>query len=277
MAQQVAAKRPFYLQLSHYAIHRQNQSLPATKEKYVAKGKPTRQFTHTFAAMLEDLNTGLTQLLDEVDRLGIAGNTYIVFTADNGGNRTYADTDTSLPLNNHPLRMGKQYLYEGGIRVPFIVRGPGVKPGSLCHEPVAGYDLLPTFYDLAGGKTPLPSDIDGGSFRPLLENAGSGQVKRSLPGLVFHRPYLAALSHSAYRVGDLKLVVDWKSGQRELFDLAKDLSEANNLAAAMPDRTTAMYDELSNYLKSVNAETLAERPAAKAKAKKAAKNKAKQP
>jgi arylsulfatase A len=270
MGAQVKAQKPFYLQLSHYAVHRQVQATKATNDKYLAGPKPSRQFTPTFAAMMEDLNTGLKQLLDEVDRLGIAGNTFIVFTADNGGNLTYTGTDTSLPLNNHPLRMSKQYLYEGGIRVPFIVRGPGVKSGSVCHEPVTGYDLLSTFYDLAGGKDPLPADIDGGSFRALLENDGAGKVKRHLPGIVFHRPYLAALSHSTLRVGDLKLVVDWKTGGKELFDLSKDLSEANNLAAAMPEKATEMFDTLSTYLKSVNAETLAERPAP-AKKKKAKK------
>ena len=265
MAKQVAEKRPFYLQLSHYAVHRQVQALPTTNEKYLAKGKPPRQFTRTFAAMLEDLNTGLTQLLDEVDRLGIADSTYVFLTADNGGNTAYANTDTSLPTNNYPLRLGKQYLYEGGIRVPFIVRGPDIQPGSVSHEPVAGYDLLPTFYELAGGEKPLPMDIDGGSFCHVLENAGSGKVKRSLDGLVFHRPHLLAMSHSALRVGDLKLVVNWQSGERELFDLSTDIGERKSLAAVMPDKTSEMFAQLSNYLKSVNAETLAERPPSKGK------------
>jgi arylsulfatase A len=265
MARQAAANRPFYLQLSHYAVHRQVQALPATNGKYLAKGKPPRQFTPTFAAMLEDLNTGLTQLLDEVDRLGIASSTYVFFTADNGGNITYANTDTSLPTNNHPLRMGKQYLYEGGIRVPFIVRGPGIRPGAVSHEPVAGYDLLPTFYELAAGRKSLPSDIDGGSFDDLLHSAGTGTVKRALPGLVFHRPHLPALSHSAFRVGDLKLVVNWRTGEKELFDLSKDIREARNLAAMMPEKSEEMFTQLSGYLKTVNAETLAELPPSKAK------------
>jgi arylsulfatase A-like enzyme len=265
MAAQAKAQRPFYLQLSHYAVHRQVQASKATNDKYLAQGKPTRQFTPTFAAMMEDLNTGLTQLLDEVDRLGIAGSTYIVFTADNGGNQTYEGTDASLPLNNHPLRMGKQSLYEGGIRVPFIVRGPGVKPGSVSHEPVAGFDLLPTFYDLAGGKTPLPLDIDGGSFRAPLEHAGEGRVQRSLPGLVFHRPHHAPLPLSTLRIGDLKLVVNWKTGDKALFDLSKDIGEANNLATMMPEKTSELFETLSAYLKSVNAETLADRPAPRKK------------
>ena len=170
-----------------------------------------------------------------------------------------------MPTNNYPLRMGKQYLYEGGIRVPFIIRGPGIQAGAACHEPVAGYDLLRTFYELAGGKKPLPSDIDGGSFYHLLQNLGAGAVERALHGLVFHRPHLPALSHSAYRVGDMKLVVNGTTGKKELFDLSKDIGEAKKLAAVMPDKTAEMFAQLSGYLKEVNAETLAERPPSKAK------------
>lgn len=269
---QVKAKKPFYLQLSHYAMHRQVQAAPATNARHVAGPKPSRQFTPTFRAMMEDLNDGLTQLLDEVDRLGIAGNTYIVFTADNGGYATYANTDTSLLSNNHPLRAQKQHLYEGGIRVPFIVRGPGVKAGAVSHEPVTGYDLLPTFYDLAGGKAPLPVDVDGGSFRALLENGGAGTVKRALPGIVHHRPNYAPLPVSTLRVGDFKLVQNCQTGAKELFNLATDLGETKNLAAAMPDKVTEMSAVLTGYLKSVNAETHdAATPAKKAKKKQKAK------
>jgi len=264
---QVRAKKPFFLQLSHYAQHRQVQASPATNAKWLAGPKPTRQFTPTFGAMLEDLNTGLTRLLDEVDRLGLAGSTYIIFTADNGGYATYKDTDTSLPSNNFPLRAQKQQLYEGGIRVPFIVRGPGVKAGSVAHEPVAGYDLLPTLHDLAGGKTALPADVDGGSFRALLENAGAGQVKRALPGIVHHRPNYAALPVSTLRVGDFKLVQNCKTGARELYNLATDIGESKNLAAAMPEKATEMAALLDTYLKSVNAETPNATPAAKKKKK----------
>ncbi|MSU50861.1 MAG: sulfatase [Opitutus sp.] len=264
---QVKARRPFYLQLSHYAVHRQVQASPATNAKWLAGPKPTRQFTPTFGAMLEDLNTGLTQLLDEVDRLGLAGNTYIIFTSDNGGYATYANTDTSLPSNNFPLRAQKQHLYEGGIRVPFIVRGPGVKAGAVAHEPVAGYDLLPTLFDLAGGKTALPADIDGGSFRTLLENAGAGKVKRALPGIVHHRPNYAPLPISTLRVGDFKLVVNCQTGARELYNLFTDIGESKNLAATMPEKATELAAILDTYLKSMNAETPNGTPAAKKKKK----------
>jgi arylsulfatase A len=273
MKAQVKAQQPFYLQLSHYAQHRQVQASPATNAKWLAGPKPTRQFTPTFGAMLEDLNTGLTQLLDEVDRLGIASNTYIVFTADNGGYATYTNADTSLPSNNFPLRAQKQNLYEGGIRVPFIVRGPGVEAGSVSHEPVVGYDLLPTFYALAGGRNRLPMDVDGGSFRVLLENAGEGRVKRTLPGIVHHRPNFVPLPVSTLRVGDMKLVVNCKNGEKELYDLAMDISESKNLAETMPEKATEMASILAEYLKAVNAETYS----ATAEAKKKKKAKAKVP
>jgi len=165
----------------------------------------------------------------------------------------------SQPPRNHPLRLTKQYLYEGGIRVPFIVRGPGVKAGAICREPVAQYDLLPTFYELAGGREPLPAEIDGGSLRPLLEDPASGAVKRMMPGLVFHRPLLKPQPHSAFRVGDFKLVITWSGpwqvGKRELFNLAKDIGEQQNLAEAMPGKADEMSATLIAYLKSVNAET----------------------
>jgi arylsulfatase A-like enzyme len=125
----------------------------------------------------------------------------------------------------------------------------------VSHEPVAGYDLLSTFYDLAGGRNGLPMDVDGGSFRTLLENAGAGQVKRALPGIVHHRPNYAPLPVSTLRIGDMKLVVNCKTGEQELYDLAKDTGESKNIAAAMPEKASEMATILADYLKSVNAET----------------------
>ncbi|MCX7012800.1 MAG: sulfatase [Candidatus Sumerlaeota bacterium] len=289
MERQVGAKHPFYMQVSYYAVHWQIQYRDATVEKYRKKGDPQRDAPLEFAAMLDDLDTGIGELLGKIDALGIADNTYIFFSADNGGqehdakNPLYvkhlgvapkaaaaAGTDGAkedgtdnlaaapnpsgkprLP-DDHPLRGAKQWLYEGGIRVPYVVRGPGIKAGALCGEPVVHYDLLPTFVDLAGGKGPLPDDLDGGSLRPLLENEGKGSVKRALPGLVFHRP---ARGYSAFRQGDYKLVVNWATEKNELFDLSKDVGEENDLSAKMPEKTAEMYATLTDYLKKVNAET----------------------
>jgi arylsulfatase A-like enzyme len=253
-------RRPFFLQVSYYAVHEDNQTLSATRAKYARKGRPPGQIEPDVAAMLEDLNTGMVALLDELDRLGLTVSTYVVFASDNGGNhRLYDGDDTSLPLCNHPLRLGKHSLYEGGIRVPFLVRGPGVAAGAVCREPVALYDLLPTFHDLAGGGSSLPATIDGGSLRPLLDHAGRGTVRRTLPGLVFHRP-LYGPPLSALRVGDLKLVVNWQTGARELYDLARDLGETRDLSAARPDDTARLFAQLDAYLRAVNAETVADKP-----------------
>ena len=136
--------------------------------------------------------------------------------------------------------------------MPFVVRGPGIQPGSVCHHPVAQYDLLPTFVDLAGGEGPLPGEIDGGSLRPALHSAGQEAPQRALPGLVFHRP---ARGYSALRVGDMKLVVNWaKNKKLELFDVSRDIGEWNDLAGAMPEKASEMYRVLTDYLKAVNAE-----------------------
>ena len=308
MEKQVGEKRPFYMQVSYYAVHHQIQYRADTVAKYRAKGDPQRDAPLEFASMLEDLDTGVGQLLAKIDALGIAGDTFVFFSADNGGaehdpkNPLYvkhlgvapkaaaagADDakedgtdDLAAPPNpsgkprlpdDHPLRGAKQWLYEGGIRVPFLVRGPGIKAGALCGEPVVQYDLLPTFVDLAGGKGPLPDDLDGGSVRPLLENDGKGTVKRALPGLVFHRPQRG---YSAFRQGDYKLVVNWAREKKELFDLSKDVGEENDLSAKMADNTAEMYATLTDYLKKVNAETY-QKPTPKAGQKKAPQKKAPQ-
>jgi arylsulfatase A-like enzyme len=259
MERQVREKHPFYLQVSYYAIHTAYQARQATLDKYAGRGEPPRQVLAGVAPMLEDLDTGVGQLLDAIDKLGIGENTYVFFSSDNGGEpgRMPAERLTQPP-RNHPLRMTKQYLYEGGIRVPFIVRGPGVKAGAICRQPVVQYDLLPTFYDLAGGREPLPAEIDGGSLRPLLQDPANAAVKRPLPGLVFHRPLLSAQKHSAIRVGDFKLVITWSGPwqveKRELFNLAKDIGEQQNLAETMPEKADEMSAALIAYLKSVNAE-----------------------
>jgi len=139
-------------------------------------------------------------------------------------------------------------------RVPFIVSGPGVKVGAQCDVPVAGWDLLPTFADLAGYQLPLPADLDGGSFRPLLAK-GEGRVARPLEPMIFHR-YASGYPHSAIRVGDEKLIKLWKTGALELYDLSNDPGERTDLAAQRPDRVRALHERLMSYLRRVDAEVL---------------------
>jgi arylsulfatase A-like enzyme len=257
-----AAGTPFYLQVSHYATHVDMQARAETFEKFSAK-TPGRIHTQAaWAAMLADLDAGIGRLLDEVDRLGLAESTYIVFMADNGGveslppvaNKLAHPSTHAVPLRNHPLRAGKWTLYEGGIRVPFIVAGPGVKAGGQCDVPVVGWDLLPTFADLAGSRAPLPADLDGASFRPLLAD-GTGRIARPDAALVFHR-YASRYPHSAIRVGDLKLVKIWKTDALELYDLKADLGETTDLAAQRPDTVRALHDRLMVTLRRLDAEVL---------------------
>ncbi|MHC4564275.1 MAG: sulfatase-like hydrolase/transferase, partial [Planctomycetota bacterium] len=171
--------------------------------------------------------------------------TYVIFFSDNGGDFR----------GNAPLRGQKSELWEGGIRVPMVVRGPGIKPGSRCDEPVVGWDFLPTFVDLAGGgRKNLSENHDGGSLRSLLENSGKGEVDRPVKGLVFHFPDFQGVSMSAIRLGDYKILKDWETGRIHLYNLADDLSETRGLAAKMPGKANELHRELMNYLDSVNAE-----------------------
>ena len=203
MEQQFKAGRPFYMQISHYAVHVDHCALEETIEKYRRLGLDER--TSLYAAMTENLDTGLGQLLEKIDELGITDNTYIIYTSDNGGGFKA----------NKPLKGGKASLWEGGIRVPTIVRGPGIKAGTYCDVPIVGWDFLPTFCDLAANKKPLPEGIDGGSLRPLFENGNIRKVKRSIEPLIFHYPWFDSLPMSTIRLGDYKLVKDLNTNETE--------------------------------------------------------------
>jgi len=151
------------------------------------------------------------------------------------------------------LRGGKWTLYEGGIRVPFMVIEPGIKGGSQTNIPVAGWDILPTLSDLAGNTKPLPPNLDGVSFKPLLLKGNQGNVSRKEDGLVFH--YFGK-SHSSIRVGDDKLIKFWNLKKVELYNLKDDPGELKDLAKADPIKTKALEDRLLAYMEKVHAEPL---------------------
>jgi len=275
---QTAEKRPFFLQVSYYALHMQIQATEETLAKYEKKGQPPRSFPSAYAAMAEEMDRGIGRILAVVDDLGIDDSTYVFLSSDNGGNefdkknpaflKQIGDVAPGLLKSepwafvspkgsraaNDPLRGAKQWLYEGGIRVPMIVRGPGVEPGSWSHVPVVLYDLLPTLADLAGGEDPLPAEIDGGSLRTLLQNGGKGEVRRAAGGIVFHRP---RNGYSAFRAGSYKLVIRWMGSggkiDRELFDVHRDPGEWKDLAGSDPTTTRLLYEKLISYLVSVDA------------------------
>ena len=206
MRESVRSGKPFYVQASYYAVHLSIVCREETLKRVQARGEPDRQYTPAFAAMLEEMDAGVGRLLDGIKQLGVENNTYIVFTADNGGRGTVPGFDPKRIPANHPLTGAKHSLYEGGIRVPFVVKGPGIPAGQVCHAPVASYDLLPTFYEWAGGTAPLPAEIDGVSLQPLLRNPATATLTRSAGGLIFHRP---ANRVSVIRQGDFKLLLNW--------------------------------------------------------------------
>lgn len=243
MDEQVKASRPFFMQISHYAVHVDHFALKDTIEKYKKTG--LNEKTALYAAMIENLDTGFGQLLDKIETLGISDNTYVIFTSDNGAGS-----------KNGPLKGGKASLWEGGIRVPTVVRGPGIEAGSYCDTPVVGWDFLPTFADLAGYRKPLPDDLDGGSIRTLFNKGDRREVKRRIEPLIFHYPWYDSLPMSAIRLGDYKLVQDLNTNKTQLYNLIDDISETTDLTKKIPERAEKMLQCLMAYLHEVNAEKI---------------------
>ncbi|MFI4910838.1 MAG: sulfatase-like hydrolase/transferase [Sedimentisphaeraceae bacterium JB056] len=255
MRRQSERGNPFYLQLSHYAIHIACQATQRTMDKYENTPQPDRKVVDGIAPMLEDMDTSIGRLLQAVEDLGIADNTYIFFASDNGGKDWHIwDNDNTRKERNHPLRMYKQTLYEGGIRVPFAVKGPGIKKG-VCKIPVATYDLFPTFYDIVGGRADVPQELDGTSLVPILKGKSDKDISRPNDGLIFHRPLPPdpkVEGQSAYRQGDYKLMLFWtREGElkrTELYDLSKDIREENDLSDQMPQKVARLKKILLDYL-----------------------------
>lgn len=255
LEEQVRAGRPFYLQVSHYAVHLDIQHSPEAMGRARTLPPGRKHNLVTFAAMTDDLDAGVGRLMEKVRALGLLENTYVFFLSDNGGRMSLPGSkDLGLGLN-HPLRGGKATMYEGGIRVPFFVLGPGVKPGSVSAVPATGLDILPTMAELAGYPSPLPATMDGGSLTAVLHHAGAGEVRRPRPYLIFHQA-VDRVAQSAIRWGDFKLVKTWKSGKTELFDLSRDLSEAHDLSGTMPAKAKEMEQTLTTFLADVKATTV---------------------
>ena len=249
---QTKAGKPFYLQVSYYAVHLRTELLQSSLDKYQKKGAPDRAYSHGWAGMLEELDRGIGRLLDEIDALGITDNTYVVFTTDNGGRGTVPGGDPDSPAPNVPLSGAKHSLLEGGIRVPLIVRGPSIKAGTVCRVPVAGYDFLPTFYELAGGKGKLSEELDGGSFVTLFSHPETDSVKRPLDGLIFSRPRQGM---AVIRSGEWKLLAKVNAKRviqsAKLFNVVEDIAETHDLSAAQADKAKRMQSRLQSYLEDV--------------------------
>ena len=253
---------PFFVQVSHYAVHLdifyRKSTLSRTRQWETGR----RHTLPEFAAMTSDVDQALGHLLDHIESLDLLDNTYIFFMSDNGGRLTMPGQKRGKLPRNYPLYEGKGSMYEGGLRVPFMVLGPGIQAGGICRVPVTGLDLLPTIAELAGFDGALPETLDGGSMVSLLRAGGRGAVKRRQPFLIFHQAG-ARVAQSALRQGDYKIVKHWAEGRVELFNLAEDLSEQENLADENPKRCEEMERSLDLFLETVGA--LTQRNTTKAK------------
>lgn len=264
MEEQVAADNPFFMIVSPSAIHMPFEATAEATTHFQQKPQGQRHKSIQIAAMTADLDTMLGQVLDKIENLGIEDNTYVIYTSDNGG--------SAAPRNNEPLLSAKGALWEGGIRVPFIVKGPGIAPNSVSHVPVVGTDLFATVSELAGITAPLDPMLESASLVPVLHNAGQlpegMQMQRAFGQngeLFFHLPQYTdvATPMSAVRDGDYKLVkVYGQNGGADqifLFNIAQNPTEspiasaAANLASQMPQKTTELLGKLETWLVGVDA------------------------
>ncbi|MBL7039118.1 MAG: sulfatase [Pirellulaceae bacterium] len=258
--------RPFFLYLSHYAVHTILNGKPELVEKYREKhppGKSTRDRCYLcqdaglvdesgnhwaqdhnphLAAMLESIDDGMGMIMETLQRLSLDENTLVIFTSDNGG-------ETSV-TSNRPLRAGKSSLYEGGIRVPLIVRWPQVVPaGKECHTPTSNVDFYPTLLACADVGPDPRQKLDGVPILPILKDP---QAKLDRDALFWHYPlekphFLGGRSSGAIRQGDWKLIEFFDTHTIELYNLARDVGEQDNLADKRPDKTAELRRRLADW------------------------------
>jgi arylsulfatase A len=254
---QTKSNNPFFLQLSHYAVHSNIVMREATLKKYNNLPKGKYQKNSGFAAMTEDLDDSLGLLFNKIEELGIEDNTYIIYTSDNGSVPIMPPKKFYKESYNYPLSRGKWDANEGGVRVPFIVVGPGIEKNVESKSIISFSDILPTIIDLAGNKIKNDKYLDGGSLKNVLENYKMNKILRNDEGIVFHVPYENGIAlkraHSAIRVDNFKLIKFYDNGQLMLFDLDNDLGEKNDLSSSDSSKTLKLELLLDNYLKKVKA------------------------
>ena len=257
MEKNTIEKKPFYLQISHYAVHASIQSKKETFLNQAKKPLGAQHINPGFAAMTEDLDKGLGIILDKISQLGIQDNTYVIYMSDNGSVPNIPGAKKYTKSYNYPLKRGKWDALEGGLRVPLVIAGPGIEFGNESQVPVSGSDILPTIKDLAGKSNFKLNEIDGGSFKSILLDPSKLKVKREVDGIFFHVPYKNGIAlkrpHSAVRKGDFKLVKFQDNGELFLYNLIVDKKESQNLVYHNPKKAKELEKLLMNYLKEVHA------------------------
>ena len=261
-----AGKQPFFMMVSHYAPHIPHmataEAFQRVKQRWIAQGRDTENIDSkksrvnseiTYAAMVEEMDLNVGAIIEALKATGELDNTYLIFTSDNGGGFSQKrKIDGETHRFNGPLQEGKRSIFEGGIRVPTVVAGPGIKAGSQCDVPIVQWDFLPTFHDLTSSEAPLPEDIDGGSLRDVFANGNKGKVNRPAPGIIHHYPCHYHPPISSIIIGDYKLMRHLNSGEFRLFNIRTDYREAQDLSSALPEKVAEMDAIRYKYVESVD-------------------------
>jgi len=274
-----AEGKPFLLTHFFYAVHTPMRAPAALIEKYKAKARrlglqdafiEERKYSDTdrprsvrsvqshaiYAAIVETMDTAAGRILRKLEALGLADNTLVIFTSDNGG----LSIGEGSPTSNLPLRAGKGWVYEGGIRVPFLVRLPGAaRTGVTSDVPVISTDIFATALDYAGVRLPAGASVDGRSLAPLVR--GGAPPERD--ALFWHYPHYSkqgGFPGGAVRIGDWKFIENYEDESVMLFNLREDAGEKNNLAGAQPERIKAMRARLHAWYRETGAKFLTARP-----------------
>jgi arylsulfatase A-like enzyme len=253
----IKTKQPFFLFLSHYAVHLPLNADNRFIQRYYEAGLDSGQAK--YGSMIEGMDKSLGDVMNYLKQKNLEKNTILIFISDNGGISVSPEKGGQLHTHNLPLREGKGSVYEGGIREPMIVKWPGVvKPGSKTDQPIIIEDFFPTFLELAGiDKPDIIQETDGISFMPLLKGIKHYNPERAF---IWHYPHrwktqtLPQIDYmSAVRQGDWKLVYDMKTQKLELYDLKNDIGELNDLSMKNPEKVKQLAALLGNKLRSMGA------------------------
>lgn len=250
------APQPFFLYLAHHAPHTPIEAKDADIKYFEGKLRPGLKHQNAaYAAMIKSMDDGIGRVLEHLQTLKLDQNTIVIFASDNGGYIRINETQNAPITNNAPLRSGKGSLYEGGVRVPLIVKWPQVTPkGAECHEPVVLTDLFRTLLSAAGISQAENLPPDGLDLSLLLKKPDSTLERDTL---FFHYPHYyhapPMTPASSIVVGPWKLIEYYEDGHLELYNLHDDSSEEHDLAGSMADKAAHLRDQLRARLKSVNA------------------------
>ena len=240
--------QPFFIHFAYYAVHTPVMGKPELVEHYKNKKPGKKQQNAAYAAMIQSIDESVGKLTAHLQKLGIANNTVIMLTGDNGGLMSQTD--------NSPLRAGKGSSYEGGIREPTIVRWPGVTPpGSVCETPVITMDFYPTILAITGvsGDAGYNKQVDGVDITPILKDPKASLGRDDLFWFYPHSHGGGARPYASIRHKDLRLIKWFNSNKLELYDLGSDIGESKDLSTTMPEKTRELESKLTAWLTETNA------------------------